>query len=194
MSITRKYRIEMIAGILIFLAISCNNSEMIKEQSLTTDSKNLTEVNSNKDFLKIGFELMDKEKLGDISLGLSYNETIDKLGEPEEKTEPEIFGVDGEYHQTIKYNTKGIELELIGEKETDRKINWILIFSPCNFKTNRGVGIGSNYKDVELKYKEEIDHKFSDSVSIVSGSIYGGLIFGFENNTVKTIFIGASAD
>jgi hypothetical protein len=184
----------MIAGLLILFTISCNNSGTRKEQPSTTDSKNLSEDNSNKDFSKIGFELMDKEKLGDISLGLPYNEIIDKLGEPEEKTEPEIFGADGEYHQTLIYNTKGIELDLIGEGEKNRKINRILISSPCNFKTIRGVGIGSNYKDVELKYKEEIDPKFLDSVSIVAGSIYGGLMFRFENNTVKTIFIGASAE
>ena len=184
----------MITGLLILLTISCNNSGTRKEQPSTTDSKSLTEDNSNKDFSRIGFELMDKEKFGDISLGLPYNEIIDKLGEPEDKTEPEIFGADGEYHQTLKYNTKGIELDLIGEVEKNRKINRILISSPCNFKTIRGVGIGSNYKDVELKYKEEIDPKFSDSVSIVAGSIYGGLMFGFENNTVKTIFIGASAE
>ena len=184
----------MIVGLLILLTISCNNSGNSKSNSSTTESKNQTEDNSKKDFSKIGYELMDKEKLGDISLGLLYNEIIEKLGEPEEKTEPIIYGADGEYHQTLKYNTKGIELDLIGEVEKNRKINRILISSPCVFKTLRGIGIGSNYKEVELKYKEEIDPEFSNSKSLVAGTIYGGLMFRFENNAVITIFIGAGAE
>ena len=70
MTMKRKHLTEMIVGLLILLTISCNNSGNSKSNSSTTESKNQTEDNSKKDFSKIGYELMDKEKLGDISLGL----------------------------------------------------------------------------------------------------------------------------
>ena len=193
----RNFKLEIVAGIIILFTISCNNFTPKKEQLATIDTIVQTvdsSITTNNDFSETGSGLMEKEKLGDMAMGLSYSETIEKLGEPEEKTEPEIWGADGEYHQTLKYNSKGIELDLVGEKEENRKINMITISSQCNLKTSRGIGIGSNYKDVESAYKEEIDKESSGSETIVAGSIYGGVIFQFENNKVKSIFIGASAE
>jgi hypothetical protein len=70
----------------------------------------------------------------------------------------------------------------------------ITINPPCKFKTQKGIGIDSDYKNVETAYQKYIDIKSSNENEIVAGSIYGGIIFRFENQKVKSIFIGAAAE
>lgn len=50
------------------------------------------------------------------------------------------------------------------------------------------------YEKVQAAYKDKIDKSALNPETLVVGSIYGGLIFNFENKTVKSIFIGASAE
>jgi hypothetical protein len=119
---------------------------------------------------------------------------IEILGEPDAKTESELWGADGEYHQTYKYSKKGIDLDIIGEKEANKKINMITIVEPCYYKTLKNVGIGSNFNKVENAYRGQINPQSSDSSKIVVGSIYGGLIFNIKAKKVESIFIGAGAE
>jgi hypothetical protein len=66
--------------------------------------------------------------------------------------------------------------------------------SPFDYKTSKGISIGSNYQEVEKAYKDYVNAEFSNKESIVAGSIYGGVIFSFKNGKVTSIFIGASAE
>lgn len=180
-----------------FLACGQRDSDKSNNHSLNSDSliKHVSDNKSDsKDFEKIGFELMRKESLDKLKLGLNVNDLTKILGESIEKSKSELWGADGEYHQTFKYSGLGLELDMIGEKEVDKIINMITVVSPCDYKTNKGISIGSNYKEVEQAYKDYLNPDFSNSTSLVAGSIYGGLIFSFENGKVKSIFLGASAE
>ena len=70
----------------------------------------------------------------------------------------------------------------------------ITITEPCEFKTTRNIGIGSNMEEVQTAYRQEINAKSSNTETIIAGTVYGGIIFNFENKKVKSIFIGASAE
>ena len=198
----RILRFMIILNFVLLLTISCSNfsSKLSKDNSDSLQTKALNNkkviVNTDerKDFLQLGSELMNKEKFGDIKLEMSLIETINKLGEPEEKTKAEFWSADGMYHQTLRYKKKGIELDIQGEKDLDKVINMITITKPSTLKTLKNIGIGSSYEDVEFAYKDVIDPEFSNSESIVAGSIYGGIIFSFENKRVNSVFIGASAE
>ncbi|OQB16018.1 MAG: hypothetical protein BWY15_00145 [Firmicutes bacterium ADurb.Bin193] len=167
------------------------NSFADKTQNQITDSGKP----APKDYSEIGFELMNSESIGALKIGLSDNDVIKALGEPEEKSEMEIWGADGENHQTWNYKSKGIQLDMIGDLK-NQVINSMSIKSPCDFKTKRGIGIGSSRTDVSAAYKNEInndDPSVNQSV-LIAGSVYGGIIFSFENGTLTTIFIGAAAE
>ena len=45
-----------------------------------------------------------------------------------------------------------------------------------------------------MAYSDKINADESSDEMIVVGSIYGGMVFSFENGKVKQIFIGAGAE
>ena len=187
--------IKVIILLTCLLTVSCGNS---KKQN-QNDSKRLNEnmtvlVKPEKDYGKIGTDVLNSETIGTLKYGLSFSELIKELGEPSEKLESELWGADGEYHQTIKYSTQGIELDIIGGVESEKKINMITIYEPCDLKTSKNIGIGSSYDQVESAYKGLIDLTNSDQSQIVVGSIYGGMMFKFKDQEVNSIFIGAAAE
>jgi effector-binding domain-containing protein len=175
--------------------VSCGNNKKQNQNDpgkMNNNSKAL--VDSEKDLEKIGIDILNSETIGTLKYGLSFSELIKELGEPSETLDSEMWGADGEYHQTIKYSTRGIELDIIGEVEADKRINMITIYDPSNLKTSKNIGVGSSYDQVESAYKALIDPINSDKNQIVVGSIYGGLIFKFKDQIVNSIFIGAAAE
>jgi hypothetical protein len=75
-------------------------------------------------------------------------------------------------------------------KPGNQSLNMITITKPCELKTKRNIGIGSTYEEVDNAYRKEINPEFSDTETLTAGSIYGGIIFSFQNMRV----IGASAE
>ena len=135
-----------------------------------------------------------KENLGLLSIGISDSDALKILGQPEQKSTARIWGADGMEHQSWYYHAKGIELDMI-RKESNQAVNMISIKSPCDYKTQRGIRIGSSSIEVHRAYKNEINPRDSKSnSSIVAGTIYGGIIFGLKDSIVTSIFIGAAAE
>jgi hypothetical protein len=175
-----------------FTCESCNTNNK-KDNETKSDSITST-VKSEIDYTQIGNQLLQTEKIGDLKIGLSNAKTIDLLGEPGDKTKSELWGADGEYHHTLIYNDKGIEIDIVGENEAQQKIGMITVTEPCSFKTTKNIGIGNSAESVKTAYSGLINPEFSDSKSIVAGSIYGGLIFKIEADKVKEIIVGAVAE
>lgn len=181
------------------LTISCKNAKTEEKNKLTNvqDYTSVTVDNTDKNAGKqsdSGFELMRTESLGELKLELGTTKIKQLFGKPEVKTKSEIWEVDGEYRQDWKYTTKGIELTLKGEFDSTRIVEMITIKKPCELRTKKLIGIGSEYEKVQSAYKDKIDKSTSNTETLVVGSIYGGLIFNFEDKKVKSIFIGASAE
>jgi hypothetical protein len=143
---------------------------------------------------EIGFYIMENESIGKLKYGLSLQEAIAAYGKPSKETKAILWGADGEYHQTIEFTNKGIELDVIGDPGTPKKVNAITISNPSDLKTSKNIGIGSDYTEVENAYKDQIATDFSNEKAVVIGSICGGLIFTFENGKVTSIFIGSAAE
>lgn len=144
-------------------------------------------------YTKIGYALM-KENAGFLSIGIPDSVVVEKLGDPEKKSTARIWGSDGMEHQSWYYQRQGIELDMI-QKENKQVVDRISIKSPCDYKTQRGVQIGSKEIEVQTAYKTEINpHDSKPDSAIVAGTIYGGIIFGLKNGIVNSIFIGAAAE
>lgn len=136
--------------------------------------------------------------IGDISLGMTMKEIIEKLDEPDEsqsKLKEEIWGADGWAHQDWEYKSKGISLNMARAKDTsEMEVFSISITKPCQFKTKKNIGIGSTYDEVMTSYAQEIDTTASDENVVTVGSLYGGIIIEFENKKVVRIFVGAASE
>ena len=100
---------------------SCSNNKTQK-QGHNPDTRNETSTNTKKDdsidFLSLGNELMQNEKLDFLKKGLPAKDFQNNLGKPEEESKPEIWAADGRFHQKVKYPSRGIELDLIQEKDS----------------------------------------------------------------------------
>ena len=166
---------------------SCNSKR--SDKNIVTES-----ISKTVDYGQIGNQLLQDEKIGELKIGLSVSKTINLLGEPSEKSKLELWGADGEYHHTLIYKDKGIEIDIVGENDSIQKIGMITVTEPCTLTTKEKVGIGSSVESIKTAYKNSINPEFTDSTSIVAGSIYGGIIFKIKDDKVNEIFIGAAEE
>ena len=142
------------------------------------------------------FDLLNSEGFGELKIGLRADEAIQILGEPESKGDQQFWGADGLYHQKWNYPQRGITLDMASETEAGPAvISSIRVKSPSQLTTGRGVGIGDSSAKVKQAYAAEEDESAPISSDyFVAGSVYGGLIFTFENNQVTEMFLGAAAE
>lgn len=178
----------------IFVAISCNNVNTNNSNNvlITNDSASSSDINKDIQLEEVGIQLMKSESVGDIQFGMGINQVMEVLGNPTEKSNPEMWEGDGEYHQNLSY--PGLDLDFIGETDSKQTLNMITVAEPCTLKTKKQIGIGSSIDEVKAAYKNAIDESSSNTETIVAGTIYGGIIFGIEDSKVKSIFIGQSAE
>jgi len=181
------------------LTLSCGNSNSGKgkinagkdvAQDDTTEA--LTE--SDDLFLEKGLDLMKNETAGGLRIGMRYEKVVEYMGGPGEVTEPEMSQADGSLCQSVDYPDKGVHMVFNIESDSVRRIMNILIIDPCKLKTSKQIGIGSTIDDVRNAYSEAVNPELSDSTEIVAGTSYGGVVFDFRNNKVRTIYIGVTGD
>lgn len=138
----------------------------------------------------------DKEQVGKLHLGLS--EKVVKQIIPGKLTRgPEQkWGADDLYHQEWKYPAGGLTLGMVSEKKGGPKsIERITITSPSKLQTQRGIGIGSTEAEVAKAYGPFRNAEESKPGELlVAGSIFGGVMFNFQQGKVSRIFIGAAAE
>ena len=142
------------------------------------------------------FALMREEILGELKLDLSAQQVIQLLGNPIQKGQVEFWAGDALYHQYWYYPNQGITLSMASETEKGQQnIAFIKLVSPSTLPTKRGITIGSSIEEVSLAYAKEKDQEMSiPDQTFVAGSIYGGLIFTFDQGRVIEIFLGAAAE
>jgi len=184
-------RKEIAKVLLIVFAVFINISSLNAVDNYVSNSND-----SDCKFIE-NVEQPDRAELIDnwLKLGLKQEIIIEMLGEPEEKGENEYWGAIGTYNQAWKYKTVGIELIMESEDENGLKtVASILLFEPCTLKTSKGFGIGADKDEIYSEYSEQIDKSFSSELSIVVGSVYGGIIFYLTDSKVNKIFVGAAAE
>ncbi len=142
-------------------------------------------------------EVVRKESLGGLRLDQPVSEAIKLLGKPEKETKLALQEADGNYVQTWKYPSKGIELGIsAGAKPSGRKtVASITATAPCDFATQRGIKIGSPAAAAKKAYAAWVDRDTpATHDAFVVASVYGGIIFQFEHGKVNRIFFGAAAE
>jgi len=146
------------------------------------------------DIEELGFELLRTDSLGEIKLGTPMTSLLQWFGEPQEKSEAQIWGADEQLHQTIKYTALGLEFDMVSDGDSSMTVNMITATAGCTLKTAKGIGLGSTHDEVKAAYKKYISESASDEITLIAGSIYGGIVFGFEDKKVKSIFYGAGTE
>lgn len=192
----------LLLGLISTLFVSCQigGDSQTKEKITISGQQKVrsieqTRVTPNQEMLaKKGFDLMETESVGAIKFGLTTKQVITLIGEPDEIEKPFYSEVDGETYQHYYYKSKGIFLSFVIKNDSIKEVRLIEIKAPSSLKTTKNIGIGSALSEVMNAYKEYINKEFSDSSEIVAGSPYGGIVFSIQNQKVKSIYIGPTAD
>jgi len=189
-------------GVLLTALLSVESNAIANKSNLVGIRDRMTPIlskNTEDEFnslLEAGFDLMARESLGGwLKLGLSQREVLAQLGEPSQKGEDIFWGAIGMYVQKWEYRDRGITLQMESEQlGQPKQILSLTISAPCPLKTNAGIGIGSKKEEVIQSYHNYRDNSYGGDYSFIAGTVYGGLIFSFENERVSQIFIGAAAE
>ena len=142
------------------------------------------------------FALMREERIGSLRIGLPESEVAKTTDCALQRGPEELWGADGAYHQEWTYAACGLTVGMVSEEKGGKKsIESISLVSPGNLATKQGIRIGSSEQEVMAAYKSFWNKEDSDHFGgFVGGSIYGGLLFDFNNGRVSRIFLGAAAE
>ncbi len=107
----------------------------------------------------------------------------------------------GQAVQTWMFPDAGVSFDMISDEIGSAKsVVSITLKNSSTLKTQLGIGIGVPKQKVIEVYSEYttsdegLDGYFGDADAHLVGSIYGGMIFYFENGAVSEIFLGAAAE
>ena len=142
------------------------------------------------------FSLIRNESIGDLKVDMSISEFISYLPCSVEKGEPILWSGIGEIIQEWRYEECGVDLQLSTiDASTPQAISSITVTAPNDFKTARGIQIGSSEEAVFEAYEDQVDPTISElGETFVAGSIYGGLVFTFKEGEVVKMFLGGGAE
>ena len=147
------------------------------------------------DFFTIGDELMQKDGIGPVRLNMTEDALLQAVGEPDSKSEPELWGADGLEHSVWTYGKDGLQINMAKTPEESSSIVFtITAGAPCTLTTQRGIKIGDTKDAVLAAYADAVDPSAATDTSLVLGTVYGGMVITLEEGLVKEIFIGASAE
>src|SRR5207244_12243388 len=140
--------------------------------------------------------MLRAESLGRLRLGLPEMDVLKLLGSPATRGKLVFQEADGNYVRDWHYPDKGIELLMsAGEKKSGVKtIANMTASAPCTFATKKGIKIGDAESAARKGYTEHVDREAAAPGTIVVGSLYGGIIFNFNEGKVSRIFFGAAAE
>ncbi len=177
-------------------------SGLYTDSIATVNYESLQDDRNNGDYIRKkykishAFEVLENEAFGELKIDLKEQKVIQMLGNPESKDPPEFWGATGLYHQNWYYPEQGITVVMASETEqSSQTVDSISIKSPSSLKTQRGIGIGDSYNAVKQAYADQEDEAAPISSDyFVAGSVYGGLIFSFQDSQVIEMFLGAVAE
>ncbi len=149
-----------------------------------------------------------KETFAPLAIGMTVSEVEAALGPPDKRPALQSEAATGDFVASWTWKRQGISLTLRGSSESDAEptVRSIRLQKPSPFRTAKGVGIGSTREEILAAYgayqeeespadaPEGMGEMDPDPNVLVIGSIYGGLIFHFENNRVSWLFLGAGAE
>ena len=95
------------------------------------------------------FRVLLAESFGDLRINLAAEQVVGLLGEPTTKGPRVMEDADALYHQTWRYPAQGVTVDMVAPSSTaPLKVAGIRIGLLSTLKTQRGIGIGALYADV----------------------------------------------
>ncbi len=144
------------------------------------------------------FNAWTDEGFGELKLDMPVEKVEEILGGGFLRGDEFEQAATGDWVRRMLWDEKGIDVWVGSLEQGGPKIvRSITIKEPCDFKTVQGLGIGSpmeQVKEVYGQWEDVEDGRREMPEDFVVGSIYGGLIFSFQDGKVSEMFLGAAAE
>lgn len=142
------------------------------------------------------FSVLRSESLGAARMGLSAPEVAKAFPGKWKRGAEQRWEADAAWHQKWTLPGQGLVLDMVSEEKGGTKeVASITVTAPSPLATKKGIRIGSSERDVQMAYQEIWNKEESREFDcFVAGSVYGGLLFHFQNGKVSEIFLGAAAE
>lgn len=140
--------------------------------------------------------LAARHSLGPLALGLTEEEVVRVVGQPAKRSGAIDEAATGLTISVWSYPELGLEL-LLSRSEADAPalLERMTAAAPCEFVTNRGIGVGATRAEVDSAYALDYSQEEPpDAERVVVDSIYDGLILSFVEGKVTSLFFGAAAE
>jgi hypothetical protein len=146
-----------------------------------------------------GPDIMASGSIGGLKLGTAAEQVAAAVAGVPTKGKDAVWEAIGQAVQEWVYPEAGLAFHMVSDAVGGPKsVLSIKVRHPAKAKTERGIGIGSTKTEVLKAYaafKSDPEEGFFGDADIhLVGSIYGGMIFTFEDGKVATIFLGAAAE
>lgn len=142
-----------------------------------------------------GFKLMKTEMLGKLRFEMKAKEVVEIYGKATAKGKMENWEGVGLYVQQWDYPELGVELQMAAEKKDGvQTVYMIKATKRCKLSTTHGIKIGSSEEEVAKAYGKLRGEESEAGKTFIAGSTVGGVIFGFKEGKVDSIFIGAASE
>lgn len=133
------------------------------------------------------------ESIGPVRHGMTDTKVARVAGAPATKGAPYYAGeATGDWQKDWTY--AGAVVTFYADTKTGPK--WTIRtvgVTGGRWKTKRGIAIGATRGQVEKAYAKVKDKDASSEEQFVAGSVYGGIVFEFADDQVKSMFVGAAA-
>lgn len=142
------------------------------------------------------FSLIREESFDGLKLDMEIAELTSLIDCGAIKGEPVFWEGIGEIIQEWDYPECGVKLQMsTADPNVSQIVSSIAISAPSKLTTARGIHIGSSESEVMAAYADYEDTEHSaPGESFMAGSVYGGLIFSFEDDQVVRMFLGAGVE
>lgn len=187
---------KIIFCLLAISIVACKEEKtQLKEEKTLQVRKSEHIINNTAEAEKpVEFNINAEVFDGWLKLGVTEDMVFTKLGKDYKLEHDELSQVNGLYQQLWDFEKAGISLLMESETpKSEKRVAAIYIASISNYKTSKGLGIGSDKRNVHRHYNKYID-SLGLPETIVVGTIYEGMLFSIKNDTVTYIFLGAAAD
>jgi hypothetical protein len=192
---------SLLFTVLILLIVSCSGKptkHTAENQQITItdlgDSLTVTDSTSEDAFYDLGEQLIADETIGNLKIGMTFDEVKNILGKPDEISQPDSSEVDGENYKSLIYKNKGINIGLVISEDSMSNVSWIEMVDSCKLLTSKAIGLGSMAEDVTKAYSDFINPELCDSTSVLAGSFNLGMYFSIKEGRVNRLYIGAMGD
>ncbi|MEZ4360645.1 MAG: hypothetical protein R3B48_10710 [Kofleriaceae bacterium] len=144
--------------------------------------------------VKAANELLEREDIGGVRLGMTDKAVIAKLGKPSKKGRAVTEEASGDRVAAWQWKQQGVSV-MFAEVKKKLVVRSVQLQEGSRLKTKAGIGLGSSRDEVDAAYGR--GHRPSEEdpeLTYIVGTMYHGLAIGLEDDKVTSLYWGQLAE